>query len=63
MKKFNQFEGILIQEGLKLVMESRVSEVRRAEAQGKTPIVTAEFFEMTIKELMGKVDEMTKMEK
>ncbi len=63
MKKFNGFEGFLIQEGLKKVMADMVAEIEKAEASGKRPIMTSGFVEMTVEELAKKVEEMTKREK
>jgi hypothetical protein len=63
MKKFNGFEGFLIQEGLKKVMADMIAEVEKAEANGKRPIMTAGFVMMTMEELVKKVGEMTKKEK
>jgi predicted transcriptional regulator len=63
MKKFNGFEGFLIQEGLKKVMEDMIAEIEKAEANGKRPIMTAGFVMMTMEELVKKVGEMTKKEK
>ena len=63
MKKFNGFEGFLIQEGLKKVMADMIAEIEKAEANGKRPLMTAGFVEMTVEELAKKVEGMTKKEK
>ena len=63
MKKFNGFEGFLIQEGLKKVMADMIAGIEKTEANGKRPIMTAGFVEMTVEELAKKVGEMTKKEK
>jgi hypothetical protein len=63
MKKFNEFEALLIKEGLNKVKEGMIAEVKEAEASGKTPIMTAGFVEMTVEELVKKVEEMTKKAK
>ncbi len=63
MKKFNGFEGFLIQEGLKKVMADMIAEIEKAEGNGKRPIMTAGFVMMTMDELRKKVEEMTKKEK
>jgi hypothetical protein len=61
MKKFNGFEGFLIQEGLKKVMADMIAEIEKAEGNGKRPIIRSRM--MTIEELAKKVEEMTKKEK
>ena len=63
MKKFNGFEGFLIKEGLKKVMADMIAEIEKAESNGKRPIMTAGFVEMTVEELVKKVEEMTRKEK
>ena len=63
MKKFNGFEGFLIQEGLKKVMAEMIADIEKAEANGKNPIMTKGFVMMAIDELTKKVKEMTKKEK
>ncbi len=65
MKKFNEFEGFLIQEGLKKVMADMIAEIEKAKAEGngKRPIMTAGFVMMTMEELTKKVEEMTRKEK
>ena len=63
MKKFNGFEGFLIQEGLKKVMAEMIADIEKAEGNGKNPIMTKGFVMMTIDELTKKVKEMTKKEK
>jgi hypothetical protein len=63
MKKFNGFEGFLIQEGLKKVMADMIAEIEKAEGNGKRPIMTSGFVMMTMDELRKKVEEMTKKEK
>jgi len=60
MKKFNAYEALLIKDGLDKVKEGMIEEVKRIEASGKTPIMTVGFVEMTVDELLKKVEEMTK---
>ena len=63
MKKFNGFEGFLIKEGLKKVMADMLTEIEKAESNGKRPIMTTGFVMMTMEELGKKVEEMTKKAK
>ena len=60
MTKFNQFEALLIREGLKKVKEEMIAEIEKTEKDGKTPIMTTGFVMMTLEELTKKVEGMTK---
>ena len=60
MKKFNEFEALLIKEGLKKVKEEMIAEIEKTEKDGKTPIMTTGFVMMSLDELAKKVEEMTK---
>ena len=60
MKKFNEFEALLIKEGLKKVKEEMIAEIEKTEKDGKTPIMTTGFVMMSLDELVKKVEEMTK---
>jgi hypothetical protein len=63
MQKFNEFEALLIKEGLNKVKEEMIAEVKAAEASGKTPIMTAGFIDMSVHELIMKVEGMSKKSK
>ena len=60
MKKFNEFEALLIKEGLKKVKEEMIAEIEKTEKDGKTPIMTTGFVMMSLDELVKKVEEMTR---
>ena len=60
MTKFTKLEREMIVGGLYLAMGSDLSDHQVVEESGKTPIFTAEYIERVYKELIEKVDEMTK---
>jgi hypothetical protein len=55
MSKLNDFEKFLISDGLNKVQANMVAEIEKAEQNGKTPIMTAGFVEMTISDLKLKL--------
>ncbi len=59
MNKFNGYERQLIQDALVNHAVALENEVQTAVDAGKNPIFAKGFFEMTISELLGKVDRMT----
>jgi hypothetical protein len=56
MKNVNEFEKSLIIQGLEMVMEAMISEVEAIEAAGKNPLMTKGFVEMTINDLVRKIE-------
>ena len=61
MKKFTKLEKEMIIGGLYLAMGSDLSDHQVVEESGKTPIFTADYIEMMYKDLIEKVEEMTKI--
>ena len=59
MTKFNGYERQLIRDALSNHSIALENEVQDAVEAGKNPIFAEGFFEMTIKELLSKVDTMT----
>ena len=55
MNKLNGFEKFLISDGLDKVQADMIAEIEKAEQNGKTPIMTAGFVEMTINDLRLKL--------
>ncbi len=55
MSKLNEFEKFLINDGLDKVQANMIAEIEKAEQSGKTPIMTADFVEMTISDLKLKM--------
>ena len=60
MQKFTKLEKELIIGGLYLAMGSDLSDHQVVEESGKTPIFTAEYIQMIYKDLIEKVEGMTK---
>jgi hypothetical protein len=60
MEKFTKLEKELIVAGLRLAMDSDLSKHQAMEESGKTPIFTVEYIESIYKELIEKVEKMTK---
>jgi hypothetical protein len=60
MTKFNGMERMLINEALKNHALNLEAEVQEAVDNGKNPIFAQGYFTMVIKELLGKVDTMTR---
>ena len=57
--KFNDFEKYLMIKGLILVEEQTKNEIREQIAEGGHPIMTEGFTEMTIKEILNKLNFLT----
>ena len=55
MSKLNGFEKFLINGGLDKIQADMIAEIEKAEQNGKTPIMTAGFVEMTINDLRLKL--------
>ena len=60
MKKFTKFERSLIINSLNLGLSSDLKENKLVVESGKNPIMTGEYIEMLYKDLIEKVEEMTK---
>ena len=60
MTKFNGMERMLINEALQNHALNLEAEVQEAVDKGKNPIFAQGYFSMVIKELLGKVDTMTR---
>ena len=55
MSKLNGFEKFLINDGLDKVQANMIDEIEKAEQNGKMPIMTTGFVEMTINDLKLKL--------
>ena len=60
MKKFTKFERAIIIEALNLGLESDLKENQAGVDAGKTPFFTAEYIQEIYKDLIEKVEVMTK---
>jgi hypothetical protein len=63
MKKFNEFEKYLVSEGLKLFSEQMRADVKAYENSGKMPLYTVSYVDMVERELLEKLNDMTKKQK
>jgi hypothetical protein len=61
MKKFTKFERAIIINALNLGLGSDLSENQAVVESGKNPIMTADYIEMIYRDLVEKVEEMTKI--
>jgi hypothetical protein len=63
MKKLNGFECWLITEGLNAIRNEWKKDIREVEAQGKNPLMTADYADMVITETIDKIKALTKKQK
>jgi hypothetical protein len=63
MKKFNGFEAHLLEQGLKMYVDSIVKDIVEAEKSGRTPIMTAGYIEMIQSEILVKLKSLTLKQK
>ena len=63
MAKFNGFEKYLIVEGLKEVGASMKEGIRKAEAEGKIPLMTEGYVDMVIADTLAKLEGFSIKEK
>jgi hypothetical protein len=63
MKKLNGFESWLITEGLNAIRNEWKKDIREVEAQGKNPLMTADYADMVITETIDKIKALTKKQK
>jgi hypothetical protein len=63
MKKFNGFEAHLLEQGLKMYVDSIVKDIVEAERSGRIPIMTAGYIEMIQSEILVKLKSLTLKEK
>ena len=61
MKKFTKFERSMIINSLNLGLSSDLKENQLVVEAGKNPIMTGEYIEMLYRDLIEKVEEMTKI--
>jgi len=61
MKKFTKFERSMIINSLNLGLSSDLKENQLVVESGKNPIMTREYIEMLYRDLIEKVEEMTKL--
>jgi hypothetical protein len=59
MKKFNGFEAYLILEGLKEVAAAMKDGIKKIEAEGRMPLMTAEYVDMVVQDTIAKVNSLT----
>ena len=59
MKKFNGFEAHLLEQGLKMYVDSIVKDIVEAERSGRIPIMTAGYIEMIQSETLEKLKSLT----
>jgi hypothetical protein len=60
MNKLNVFENYLLSEGLKLFTEQMRADVKAYEDNGKMPVYTISYVDMIERELLEKLNDMTK---
>jgi hypothetical protein len=63
MSKFNGFEKFIIVSGVERVALEMKCEIRNVEEKGKNPLMTVEYVDMVLKELLDKVNSFTIKEK
>ncbi len=63
MKKFNEFENLIITEGVKKVIKELENEIKNAEDNNKRHIMASGYPTMIEKELLEKLDNLTKFYK
>ena len=59
MKKFNEFETHLLEQGLKVYVEAVIEEIIIAEQKGERPIMTADYMRMIERETLEKLKSLT----
>jgi hypothetical protein len=60
MKKFTKFEKAIIINSLNLGLGSDLSDNQLVVEAGKNPLMTADYIKMIYKDLIEKIEEMTK---
>lgn len=63
MKKFNGFEAHLLEQGLKMYVDSIVDDIITMEQKGKRPIMTADYVRMIEREVLAKLKSLTLKQK
>ena len=63
MKKLNEFESMIIIQGLAEVRKSMRNEIIEIEAQGKNAIITLGFVDMLVDDTIAKVKALTLKQK
>ena len=63
MKKFNEFEVHLIEQGLKMYTNYIVGDITEAERQGRIPIMTADYVRMMESNILAKLKSLTLKQK
>ena len=63
MKKLNEFESMIIIQGLVEVRKSMRNEIIEIEAQGKNAIITLGFVDMLVDDTIAKVKALTLKQK
>ena len=63
MKKFNEFENLIITEGVKKVIKELENEIKNAEDNNKRHIMASGYPTRIEKELLEKLDNLTKFYK
>ena len=59
MKKFNGFEAHLLEEGLKIVVDTIVNDIIEAEKKGKRSLMTAGYVRSIEAEALAKLKSLT----
>jgi hypothetical protein len=63
MKKFNGFEAHLLEQGLKIYVDTIVDDIITAEQKGKRPIMTADYVRMIERDILEKLKNLTLKQK
>jgi hypothetical protein len=63
MKKFNGFEAHLLEQGLKMYVDSIVDDIITMEQKGKRPIMTADYVRMIERDTLEKLKSLTLKQK
>ena len=63
MKKFNGFEAHLLEQGLKMYVDSMVKDITDAESSGRRPLMTAGYVEMIYSDTLVKLKSLTLKQK
>lgn len=60
MTKLNGFENYMLTTGLEMYRELMIKEIKEVESKGKRSLYTTGWVDMTVNELVEKINQMTK---
>ena len=63
MKKLNGFESYLVIEGLAMLKEAWIKDIKEVEAKGKNPLMTTGYVDMVVNDAIAKIKLLTLKQK